>query len=418
MHIPNHIDTDPSSMTFSGSGGGTSPAHSNPLPAAPSTPYSAAYGQTLGANWGGNMGGLQSAWNNQFGNTAGTNPTNPNPYDFNWSSSTINPYLQGANVNNPTGMDQIQWLASQGIDVTGLSDEELAFLPSMDRINTAWNRMNTNVGMARTGLGFGMDASQLAGTQNLLGMTGGQGLSSVGGGFGKTAANMFSNLRSQGQQYRTDLNQQLAGFQSDVLGMRYDFEDAESNYQDSLTTALGNIMASGETDLAVSATAGPFNPPQGASIGTNYQWGSHTYTLAADGQWKRLGGEGGVAGAQEDAFGANNPADAGFNAASGIDPSNPLQGVLTPNTTTDAQGNTTTTTYSWFSDNRLKKDINYLFTMNNKVPIYSFKYKGYNETHIGTMAQDIEDMIPDAVSEVNGYKMVDYEKVFNFKGGQ
>ena len=123
MHIPNHIDTDPSSMTFSGSGGGTNPAHSNPLPAASSAPYSAAYGQTLGANWGGNMSGLQSAWNNQFGNTAGTNPTNPNPYDFNWSSSTINPYLQGANVNNPTGMDQLQWLSGQGIDVTGLADE-------------------------------------------------------------------------------------------------------------------------------------------------------------------------------------------------------------------------------------------------------------------------------------------------------
>ena len=87
------------------------------------------------------------------------------------------------------------------------------------------------------------------------------------------------------------------------------------------------------------------------------------------------------------------------------------------------------TTYGWqdpgnvegydptkpYSDVRLKKDINYLFTMNNGVPIYKFKYKWSDDVSIGTMAQDIEDMIPEAVShDSNGYKMVNYSKVFNY----
>ena len=69
---------------------------------------------------------------------------------------------------------------------------------------------------------------------------------------------------------------------------------------------------------------------------------------------------------------------------------------------------------SGLSDIRLKKDIEHLFTMDNGVPIYSFKYQWSDDTNIGTMAQDIEGIIPDAVfMNSEGYKMVDYSKVFN-----
>lgn len=64
------------------------------------------------------------------------------------------------------------------------------------------------------------------------------------------------------------------------------------------------------------------------------------------------------------------------------------------------------------SDRRLKKDVNYLFTMENNVPIYTFKYNWSDDIEIGTMAQDIEDIIPEAVSELNGYKLVDYKQIF------
>tara|TARA_R100000234_G_scaffold19999_1_gene11216 strand:+ start:5047 stop:7068 length:2022 start_codon:yes stop_codon:yes gene_type:complete len=65
------------------------------------------------------------------------------------------------------------------------------------------------------------------------------------------------------------------------------------------------------------------------------------------------------------------------------------------------------------SDIRVKKDINYLFTLRNNVPIYTYKYKWSDDIQIGTMAQDIEGFMPDAVGERNGIKTVNYNKVFN-----
>jgi len=62
----------------------------------------------------------------------------------------------------------------------------------------------------------------------------------------------------------------------------------------------------------------------------------------------------------------------------------------------------------------LKKDIKYMFTMKNGVPIYTFKYKWSDDVNIGTMAQDIEGFMPEAVGEVNGFKTVNYSKVFNY----
>ena len=65
------------------------------------------------------------------------------------------------------------------------------------------------------------------------------------------------------------------------------------------------------------------------------------------------------------------------------------------------------------SDVRLKKDVHRLFTMKNNVPIYMFKYKWSDDINIGTMAQDIEGFMPEAVGEISGYKTVNYDIVFN-----
>ena len=61
---------------------------------------------------------------------------------------------------------------------------------------------------------------------------------------------------------------------------------------------------------------------------------------------------------------------------------------------------------------RLKKDINHLFTLDNGVPIYTFKYKWSDDLQIGTMAQDIEGFMPDAVGEINGIKYVNYSLIW------
>jgi len=67
------------------------------------------------------------------------------------------------------------------------------------------------------------------------------------------------------------------------------------------------------------------------------------------------------------------------------------------------------------SDRRVKQDIRYLRTVDD-IPVYSFRYRGGTETHIGTMAQDLLkiDRYRNAV-EVgdSGFYMVDYGQLPN-----
>jgi hypothetical protein len=63
-----------------------------------------------------------------------------------------------------------------------------------------------------------------------------------------------------------------------------------------------------------------------------------------------------------------------------------------------------------FSDRRLKTDIKRVGTLDNGLPVYTFRYKGHPAIQMGLMAQDVEKVNPDAVSEIHGMKAVDYEK--------
>ena len=81
---------------------------------------------------------------------------------------------------------------------------------------------------------------------------------------------------------------------------------------------------------------------------------------------------------------------------------------------TGALSGSTTSTQApmpFFSDRRLKKDIEMVATTKDGLPVYDFKYKGDDEPHRGYMAQDVEKKYPDAVGLAGGYKTVDYNKV-------
>jgi hypothetical protein len=72
------------------------------------------------------------------------------------------------------------------------------------------------------------------------------------------------------------------------------------------------------------------------------------------------------------------------------------------------------------SDINIKQNIKRIGTLDNGVPVYAFEYKQeYKDAwghgmKIGVMAQEIENIIPEAVSlHEDGYKVVDYEKVVN-----
>jgi hypothetical protein len=60
------------------------------------------------------------------------------------------------------------------------------------------------------------------------------------------------------------------------------------------------------------------------------------------------------------------------------------------------------------SDRRAKEDITQVGTLDNGLPVYTFKYKGGDTMHMGVMAQDVEKVNPDAVLEIGGIKHVNY----------
>jgi hypothetical protein len=72
------------------------------------------------------------------------------------------------------------------------------------------------------------------------------------------------------------------------------------------------------------------------------------------------------------------------------------------------------------SDIAIKQDIQRVGRLNNGLSLFKYQYKPeYRDTwghgfHVGVMAQEVEQVIPDAVSvHTDGYKMVDYGKVLN-----
>lgn len=65
------------------------------------------------------------------------------------------------------------------------------------------------------------------------------------------------------------------------------------------------------------------------------------------------------------------------------------------------------------SDARVKTNIRGAGVLPNGIPTYTFTYIGDDEPHFGVMAQDVLEVMPEAVvTNDNGYMMVDYRKVF------
>lgn len=60
------------------------------------------------------------------------------------------------------------------------------------------------------------------------------------------------------------------------------------------------------------------------------------------------------------------------------------------------------------SDRRLKEDIEPVGETLAGLPLYSFRYKGHPGDHVGVMSDEVRELHPDAVHEVNGFDAVDY----------
>lgn len=65
-----------------------------------------------------------------------------------------------------------------------------------------------------------------------------------------------------------------------------------------------------------------------------------------------------------------------------------------------------------FSDERLKEDVVHVGMTDGGVPIYTYRYRGEPETHMGVMAQDLLTTQPEAVNlDPSGYYRVRYDMV-------
>jgi hypothetical protein len=69
---------------------------------------------------------------------------------------------------------------------------------------------------------------------------------------------------------------------------------------------------------------------------------------------------------------------------------------------------------SLFSDERLKEDIAPVGELYDGQKVYSYNYIGDPTPRIGLMAQEVQERYPDAVSEIGGFKAVNYGKATQY----
>lgn len=62
-----------------------------------------------------------------------------------------------------------------------------------------------------------------------------------------------------------------------------------------------------------------------------------------------------------------------------------------------------------FSDERLKDNIKHIGTLESGIKVYEFTFKGDTTPQVGVMAQEVEEILPEAVvTDADGYKRVNY----------
>lgn len=65
-----------------------------------------------------------------------------------------------------------------------------------------------------------------------------------------------------------------------------------------------------------------------------------------------------------------------------------------------------------FSDERLKEDIKKVGELDNGLGVYTYRYKGTDQTQMGVIAQEVQEVSPGAVYEMgNGFLKVNYAEI-------
>lgn len=63
-------------------------------------------------------------------------------------------------------------------------------------------------------------------------------------------------------------------------------------------------------------------------------------------------------------------------------------------------------------DRRMKDVIKRVGQTDDGLPLYLFRYKGEDKLYVNVMAQDVEEIMPEAVTEIDGMKHIDMEMIY------
>lgn len=168
-----------------------------------------------------------------------------------------------------------------------------------------------------------------------------------------------------------------------------------------VNTGLGNALAGQYGNLA------GLNYQTATGIG-NANANADLAGLTASGNiWNAIGSLGGAAiGAATGGVGGG----LGSLINSSLFGSSPVSGAVGPTSVGGAPLSGGTLFGNIFSDERLKENIEPVGELYDGTSIYRYNYVWDDVPRIGVMAQEIEQKRPDAVTEVGGFKTVDYSK--------
>ncbi len=166
----------------------------------------------------------------------------------------------------------------------------------------------------------------------------------------------------------------------------------------------GQLMGVANMGANASAMTGQAGTQAAYGAAQGFQAAGTANAAGTMGAVNGLFGAGGALNQAMTAYGANNAGAANGGLGSGanyIQPSQDYSGVVSTLPSSDI-----------YSDRRLKTDIKRVGRLDSGLPVYTYRFKGSALPQVGVMAQDVEKVLPSAVSEDrSGIKRVNLAQV-------
>lgn len=315
--------------------------------------------------------------------------------------------MQQAGGLDQTGRDVATQYTTQGLSTlaplyqAGRNDLTQNYAAGLQPFQTNYAANNAGQQMLGNALGINGQGGRDAATQAFQAGPGYQWQLDQG------SQNILRNQAATGQLNSGATNLDLLNYGQGQANQQWqNWINALQPYQGAANTSAGGIgtLSAGLGNQLNASNMGQGNQSLGAlqGLGTNLL---NSYTGQGN---MAYGANASMGNAQANADLANNNASANLWNLGGK-----LLGAGTNTVGGSALSNFLTSVLP--SDERLKDDIEPVGELYDGQPVYKYRYKWDDPgmTRIGLMAQDVEETNPDAVFEIDGFKMVDYGRATN-----